>query len=118
VLGHEECGALAAATRLLDDAQLPPGHIRDIAERIAPNILRAPNAGATTATDIIGQHAVYTVEHLAQRSQIVNDAIRRGAVTAVPALYSLTTGAVAEVDPRPEAAGRLSQRSLLATTGA
>ena len=105
VLGHEECGALAAATRLIDEAQLPPGHIRDIAERIAPNILRARNAGATTATEIGGQHAIYTVEHLAQRSVIVNDAIQRGTVAAVPALYSLTTGAVTEIGPRPEAAG-------------
>ena len=105
VLGHEECGALAAAARLLDDAQLPPGHIRDIAERIAPNILRARSAGATTATDIGGQHAIYTVEHLAQRSQIVHDAIERGTVSAVPALYSLTTGAVTEI-------------GLLALTGA
>jgi len=99
VLGHEECGAVAAATRIVDDADVPPGYIRDIAERIAPNVLRARRAGAVTAGEIVGQHSLHTVELLRQRSALVDAAIHRGAVAAVPARYSLSSGAVTEVRP-------------------
>jgi len=97
VLGHEECGAIAAATRIVDDGLLPPGYIRDVAERIAPNVLRARNAGARTAHAVGGQHSLYTAEFLRQRSVLVDDAIRRGAVDVVAAQYSLQTGEVTEV---------------------
>lgn len=97
VLGHEECGAVAAAARVVDDGEVPPGYIRDIAERIAPNVLRARRAGAVTAAEIVGQHSMHTVELLRQRSPLVDAAIRRGALAAVPARYSLSSGTVIEV---------------------
>jgi carbonic anhydrase len=98
VLGHEGCGAVAAATRMVDEGQVPPGHIRDIAERIAPNIVRARRAGATTAAEIGAQHSRYTIEFLRQRSSLVDGALRRGAVEAVAAQYSLSSGQVSEVE--------------------
>jgi len=97
VLGHEGCGAVGAATRVVDGAQVPPGFIRDVAERIAPNILRARHAGATTATEVGDQHTLLTVELLRQRSALVDDAIGRGAVEAVAARYSLSSGTVIEL---------------------
>ncbi|MEV4350928.1 carbonic anhydrase [Actinoplanes sp. NPDC049596] len=99
VLGHECCGAVAAATNVLDNATVPPGYIRDIAERIAPHVLRARKDGAVTPAEICGQHALHTLDRLRQRSSSIDDALRRGTVQAVPALYSLTTGAVIEVTP-------------------
>ena len=96
ILGHEGCGAIDAATRIVEKAQVPPGYIRDIAERIAPNILRARHDGATTPADVCGRHAAYTLELLRQRSSLIDDAIRRGTVAAVPAQYNLRTGAVIE----------------------
>ncbi|MCY1138961.1 carbonic anhydrase [Actinoplanes sp. Pm04-4] len=97
VLGHEGCGAVAAATRVVDEGLVPPGYIRDIAERIAPNVARARRAGATTAAEIGAQHSLHTLELLRERSSMVDAALRRGAVTAVPAQYSLATGLVTEV---------------------
>jgi carbonic anhydrase len=97
VLGHEECGAVAAAARVVDDGEVPPGYIRDIAERIAPNVVRARRAGAVTAAEIVGQHSMHTVELLRQRSPLVDAAIRRGALAAVPARYCLSSGTVTEV---------------------
>jgi carbonic anhydrase len=100
VLGHEGCGAVAAAARLVDEAEVPPGHIRDVAERIAPSVLRARAAGAGTLATIGAQHSLYTAELLAQRSVIVDEAVRRGALTVVPVQYCLGTGLVAEVRAR------------------
>jgi carbonic anhydrase len=103
VLGHDGCGAVNAATSIVDNAQIPPGYIRDIAERIAPNVLRARHDGATTPARICGLHSVYTMQMLRQRSSLVDDAIRHGTLTAVPAQYNLRTGVVAELDPCGEA---------------
>jgi carbonic anhydrase len=97
VLGHDECGAVAAATRLVDEAQVPPGYIRDVAERIAPNVLRARRSGADNPEKIIGQHAKYTVELLRERSLLVDAAIERGATAVVAAQYCLTSGDVTAV---------------------
>lgn len=97
VLSHDECGAVAAATGIVGDAQVPPGYLRDIAERIAPNVLRARRAGAVTPAEVSGQHARYTIELLRQRSPIVDTAIGGGTVAAVSAQYCLASGAVAEI---------------------
>jgi carbonic anhydrase len=97
VLGHEGCGAVAAATSVIDGAQVPPSYIRDVAERITPNVLRARQAGAVTADEIGSHHTVMTVDLLRRRSALIDDALRRGTVEAVAARYSLTTGAVTEV---------------------
>ena len=99
VLGHEGCGAVAAATQIIDDAQVPPGYIRDVAEKIAPNVVRARKAGATTADEIIAEHSLHTVQLLRQRSSMVDGAIRRGSVEAVAAHYSLGSGTVTEAIP-------------------
>lgn len=100
VLGHEGCGAVDAAIGVVDRAQAPPGHIRDIAERIAPNVVRARHDGASTPADVCGRHSVYTLDALRQRSALIDDAIRRGTVAALPARYHLRTGIVAEL-PQP-----------------
>lgn len=97
VLGHDGCGAVNAAAGIIDDAQVPPGYIRDVAERIAPNVLRARVAGATTCDEIAGQHARYTLELLRQRSTLLDDAVHRGTVSTQPAQYCLDTGIVTAV---------------------
>jgi carbonic anhydrase len=99
VLGHEACGALAAATAVVDEAQVPLGYIRDITERIAPNVLRARSEGATSEDEIGGQHAFYTAELLRERSRIVDAAVSRGELAMVPARYRLGSGVVTEVLP-------------------
>ena len=99
VLGHEGCGAVAAAAHLVDDGDVPPGYIADIAQCIAPNVVRARDAGADTLSAVGAQHSIYTVETLRQRSATIDQAIRQGTVSAVAAQYCLSTGRVAEVAP-------------------
>ncbi|MFD0517014.1 carbonic anhydrase [Paractinoplanes durhamensis] len=97
VLGHEGCGAVAAATRVVDEVAVPHGYIRDVAEKIAPNVLRARLEGAATPEEVGAQHARYTLELLRERSSMLDNAIRRGALEAVATQYSLKTGRVLEV---------------------
>lgn len=99
VLGHQGCGAVAAAGQLVDEGQIPPGFIRDVAEHIAPDVVRARRAGAVTPAELSAQHSLYTVDLLRQRSSLIDAAIRRGSLSTVPVQYSLSTGLVAEVQP-------------------
>jgi carbonic anhydrase len=102
VLGHEGCGAVAAAARVVDEVAVPHGYIRDVAEKIAPNVLRARLGGASTPEAVGAQHAAYTLELLRERSSALDTAIRRGALEAVASQYSLKTGRVCEVTALPE----------------
>ncbi|MDY7089213.1 MAG: carbonic anhydrase [Actinomycetota bacterium] len=97
VLGHEGCGAVAAATGVVDNAAVPAGYVRDIAERITPDVLRARYDGAKTAGEIGAMHSIYTLDLLRERSTVVDRAVRGGALQAVAAQYCLSTGAVTEV---------------------
>lgn len=98
MLGHEECGAVAAACNLIDEGQVPPGHIRDIAEQIVPDVLRARAAGATTPNEAGAHHSRYALDLLRQRSPLIDEALVQGSVDAVAARYSLSTGMVTEVE--------------------
>jgi carbonic anhydrase len=102
VLGHEGCGAVAAAARVVDEVEVPHGYIRDVTEKIAPDVLRARLAGAVTPEEISAWHAAYTLELLRERSSVLDRAIRRGALEAVAAQYSLRTGRVLEVTAHVE----------------
>ncbi|MFI5937915.1 carbonic anhydrase [Actinoplanes sp. NPDC051494] len=99
VLGHDGCGAVAAATSVVDGNPAPPGNIRKIAEKIAPHVSLARSCGAASATEIGGQHSVFTVRALRRRSAIVREAIGRGELAVLPAQYDLSAGTVTEVQP-------------------
>ena len=100
VLGHDECGAISAAAQMVDAGKVPPGSIRDVVEHIAPDITRARRAGAVTIDEIVERHALYTVELLRRRSELIDGAIRRGGLAAVPARYCLSTGEVTKAYAR------------------
>ncbi|GAA1623521.1 carbonic anhydrase [Actinoplanes couchii] len=99
VLGHESCGAVAAATAMVDEGKVPPGSIREVCEHIAPDVVRARIAGAETLTETVEQHASYTAELLRDRSPLIDRAITAGRVSVVPSFYSLGSGEVVEAQP-------------------
>lgn len=99
VLGHDGCGAVAAAISMVDGNPAPPGNIRKIAEKIAPHVSRARSCGAGNAVEIGGQHSVFTVQALRRRSAIVREAMGRGELAVLPTQYSLRAGTVTEVQP-------------------
>ncbi|WP_430783347.1 carbonic anhydrase [Actinoplanes sp. G11-F43] len=99
ILGHDGCGAVAAATTMVDEGKVPPGCIRDVAEHIAPDIVRARIAGAETFEETVEQHARFTAEQLLDRSALIDRAVTAGRVNVVPTWYSLASGQVVEAQP-------------------
>lgn len=98
VMGHERCGAVDAATKLVtDNSQLPPSLTRMV-QPILPAVLdaRASLAGKADLLDhAIHMNVRHVVKGLRQASDpILADPIKAGKVRVVGAYYDLDTGAV------------------------
>ncbi|WP_299036752.1 carbonic anhydrase [uncultured Pseudokineococcus sp.] len=93
VLGHEGCGALAAAGAVLDGAPRPPGALGEVVDALLPAVRDARRRGARTPLEVTHHHAGATAQ-LLQRSALLGAAHERGAVEVVAASYSLSTGLV------------------------
>ena len=98
VLGHERCGAVDAATKLVtDNSQLPPSLTRMV-QPILPAVLDA-RATLGDKTDLV-DHAIHmNVRHVARALRessdpILAEPIKAGKVKVVGAYYDLDTGAV------------------------
>lgn len=99
VLGHERCGAVDAATKLVtDNAQLPPVLTRMV-EPILPAVVDARAHQAIEGGDLL-DHAIHmNVRHVVKQLRGSTDALFRGPMDAgklmvVGAYYDLDTGAV------------------------
>jgi len=96
VLGHDECGAVAAA---IDQAEagappLPP-HIQTLIAPIAPAVERAVRIdGVPDALDVGREHLRDTVSELLERSELIGAAIAAGTLAVVGANYRLSEGRV------------------------
>ena len=93
VLGHEGCGALAAAGAVLDGAPRPAGALGEVVQALLPAVEDARRCGARTPAEVSHHHAGSTAQLLA-RSAALRTAVDRGAVEVVAACYSLSTGLV------------------------
>ncbi|MEO0030729.1 MAG: hypothetical protein RIS94_487 [Pseudomonadota bacterium] len=98
VLGHEKCGAVAAATSVVtENAQLPPALTR----MVQPILPAAIDARATHAPgeDLVDKAVHLNVKRVVRSLReasdpIIGDPIRQGRVKVVGAYYDLKTGAV------------------------
>lgn len=98
VLGHERCGAVDAATKLVtDNSQLPPSLTRMV-KPILPAVIDA-RATLGTRKDLV-DHAIHmNVRHVVRGLRETSDPIlaeplKSGKVKVVGAYYDLDTGAV------------------------
>lgn len=116
VLGHEGCGAVAAARRQFDEllerttaeavGSLEAADIMDsldgrIAEAESPflrqvglSVWQARQAELETAEDIERVHVARTIEELVTRSEVIQKALSDGRLTLVGARYHLSDGKV------------------------
>ncbi|MFC9342382.1 carbonic anhydrase [Streptomyces sp. NPDC057021] len=92
VLGHDSCGAVAAARAAVEDGFASGGFVRDIVERVTPSILAARTAGLTADTDIIDEHIRHTVDLMLERSRLLSDQVASGDIAVVGLGYALTEG--------------------------
>jgi carbonic anhydrase len=110
VLGHDSCGAVAAAiqSQTADAAPLPP-HIAHLIAPIIPAVRRVAGAdaafnahGAIDASkidsrDVGREHLRDTISELLEASELISDAVAAGTLAIVGANYSLLVGR-AELD--------------------
>ncbi|HWK20248.1 MAG TPA: carbonic anhydrase [Microbacteriaceae bacterium] len=101
VLGHDECGAVAAAMRQTDPEAAPlPIHIARIVRTILPAVHRVRSRnGSTTTHDLDSQevgreHLRDTIKELIESSTVVSEAIADGRLAVVGANYRLAAGRV------------------------
>jgi carbonic anhydrase len=98
VLGHEQCGAVAAASAVVaENAQLPPALTRMV-QPILPAAIDA-RARSREGEDMVDLAIHLNVRRVVQELREASDPIigtpmREGRVRAVGAYYDLTTGAV------------------------
>ncbi|GGN43308.1 carbonic anhydrase [Streptomyces kronopolitis] len=92
VLGHDSCGAIAAARAAVDDGQLPAGFVRDVVERVAPSVLAARAAGSDQSAEILAEHVRNTVDLLLERSRALAERVTAGRLAVVGLSYRLADG--------------------------
>ncbi len=92
ILGHQSCGAVAAAAKTLDQGSVPSGYIRGLVERLTCDIASGQRAGLSDLDDLGRYHTRSTVDLLRARSSIVNDAASTAGLGIVPVVYELDTG--------------------------
>lgn len=96
VLGHSNCGAIAAAIKVLKDGATLPGHlpnlIADLKPGVQPVIDRKPK---DLLAEAIRGNVRYNVAQLQMDQPIIADLVARGAVKIVGGVYDIASGNVA-----------------------
>ncbi|AGJ58854.1 MULTISPECIES: carbonic anhydrase [Streptomyces] len=100
LLGHDSCGAVAAACSALEDGQTPGGFVRDVVERVTPSGLAARAAGRETAEDILAEHIEHTMDLLQERSRVLAERVAAGRLGVVGLSYRLADGSARLVASR------------------
>ncbi|MFJ6509380.1 carbonic anhydrase [Streptomyces sp. NPDC091879] len=106
VLGHDSCGAVAAARAAVAGQPPASGYVRDIVERVTPSVLAAQAAGLHSDSDMIDTHIRHTVDLLLDRSRVLAEQVAENHVGVVGLAYHLAEGKARLVTSRglPEAA--------------
>lgn len=97
VLGHENCGAVAAAINALDKGEIPTDSQRVLVEKILPSVLMARQDGGNTAADVETAHAAITADQVVTRLPSVISGLRDGSLGVVAARYRLSDGQIEEI---------------------
>ncbi|MDN3264684.1 carbonic anhydrase [Streptomyces sp. CSDS2] len=100
VLGHDSCGAIAAARAAADGGEVPGGFVRDVVERVTPSVLAARAAGRDQADEILAGHIENTVDLLLERSRVLAERVDAGRLGVVGLSYRLADGSARLVAAR------------------
>ncbi|WP_291881547.1 carbonic anhydrase [Cellulomonas sp.] len=96
VLGHDSCGAVAAATAALNHGDLPRGFVRAVVDRVIPSIVNLAG-GATEPVDpaeLGHEHVKHTVRMLQGYSVSLAEAVAEGRCAIIGLEYTLADGKV------------------------
>lgn len=94
VLGHERCGAVAAAVEVVQKATEFPGSIETMLEPIVPSVIRAQTMQGDLLSNAVRVNVERVVERLKVSGTILSEAVAKGSLKIVGAHYDLDDGAV------------------------
>jgi carbonic anhydrase len=94
VLGHERCGAVAAACEVVEKNSKFPGSIGPMLEPIIPAALAVRGKPGDFVDNAIRENAMRTAAGIVEASSIVADLVKKGKVKVVAARYDLDDGDV------------------------
>jgi carbonic anhydrase len=93
VLGHESCGAVAAT---VTGKKMPSKNLSAITESIAPSFDGSKTCliGGESNMSCVELNAEHSAKELLLKSSIIKEAVEKGEVTIISAVYHLETGEV------------------------
>jgi len=94
VLGHDACGAVAAARAAVENGETVQGYVRDVIEKVTPSVLATRAAGLSEDGQFIAGHIRHTTSLLLERSRLLADATEAGRVAVAGLSYQLADGSV------------------------
>ncbi|MCR0984733.1 carbonic anhydrase [Roseomonas populi] len=99
VMGHQGCGAVAAALEMVERNAAFPGVIGEMVQPILPAVISARRPDGTIALDdAVVANARRVAARIKTQSVVLQDAIRAGHLKVVAARYDLGTGDVRWLD--------------------
>ncbi len=102
VLGHDSCGAVAAAVDTLTTGRQPTGFVRAVVDRVIPSIvsIAAAQGGSILAapTELGREHVRHTVDMLYTYSAGLTAAVASGRCAIIGLEYALAEGRTRLVD--------------------
>lgn len=90
VLGHEHCGAVAAAVAGAQE----PGHIDTVLKAIQPAVRETKGEPGDPVHNAVVAQALNVARQLQNSAPILKEAVQSGKLTIIAALYNLETGKV------------------------
>jgi carbonic anhydrase len=95
VLGHSDCGAVAAAVQVVTSRKEFPGHLPKLIESIEPAVIAAHgrHPGDLVAASI-EENVKLNVKRMKEDEPILSEALAANAVAAHGGIYDLATGKV------------------------
>ncbi len=94
VLGHERCGAVAAACEAVEKGTRFPGAIGALVEAIVPAVRAAAGRPGDFVDNAVRESALRTAARIARESGIVAERVGAGRLKVVAARYDLDAGRV------------------------
>lgn len=101
VLGHDSCGAVAAATNALNTGEVPDGFVRAVVDRVIPSIVsisgpdrRNGDSPEYSAVELGHEHVRHTVQMINSYSISLANAVKEGRCAIVGLEYALHDGRV------------------------
>jgi carbonic anhydrase len=94
VLGHERCGAVAAAVDMAEKQAKFPGSIGAMVSAIVPAVQAVKGKPGDPVDNAVRESASRTARYIATSSPLIADLVKQGKVKVVAARYDLDDGKV------------------------